>query len=174
MRPSQDRKRPEYLTLKKPSLSPLQIRRRRMARHRWRQRHLRPSLQLIIRRALRWHCGRRHWRGWLGVSPRRQPPLHPRRVHNGRSRLHPLLMARPEHALPLPPQSIRREHRTSHVQTDTEHNVFHSIPSSAARALFTQPAPAIGTGHVRGLRPRVIALHRAIPRYPGILGLNRK
>ena len=133
-------------------------------------------------RALRWHCGRRqgwrqgrrHWRGWLGVSPRRQPPLHPRRAHNGRSRLHPLLMARPEHALPLPPQSVRREHRTSHVQTDTEHNVFHSIPSSAARALFTQPAPAIGTGHVRGLRPHVIALHRAIPRYPGILGLNRK
>jgi hypothetical protein len=162
--------------------SPLQIRRRRMARHRRRERHLRRSLQLIIRRALRWHCGRRqgwrqgrrHWRGWLGVSPRRQPPLHPRRAHNGLSRLHPLLMARPEYALPLPPQSIRREHRTSHVQTDTEHNVFHSIPSSAARALFTQPAPAIGTGHVRGLRPRVIALHRATPPYPGTLGLNRK
>ena len=148
MRPSQDRKRPEYLTLKvrraraasRPSLSPLQIRRRRMARHRWRQRHLRPSLQLIIRRALRWRCGRRHgrrdWRGWLGVSPRRQPPLHPRRAHNGRSRLHPLLVARPEHALSLPPQSIRREHRTSRVQTDTEHNAFHSSPSFAARALF--------------------------------------
>ena len=186
MRPSQDRKRPEYLTLKvrraraasRPSVSPLQIRRRRMARHRWRQRHLRPSLQLIIRRALRWHCGRRHgrrhWRGWLGVSPRRQPPLHPRRAHNGRSRLHPLLMARPEHALPLPPQSVRREHRTSHVQTDTEHNVFHSIPSSPRVYSFSQPAPAIGTGHVRGLRPRVTALHRAIPQYSGILGLNRK
>ena len=164
MRPSQDRKRPEYLTLNKPSLSPLQIRRRRMARHRWRQRHLRPSLQLIIRRALRWHCGRRqgrrHWRGWLGVSPRRQPPLHPRRAHNGRSRLHPLLMARPEHALPLPPQSIRREHRTSHVQTDTEHNVFHSIPSSAARALFLT-----GAGNRDRSRPRSSASrHRASPR----------
>src|SRR5580693_3566746 len=36
----------------------------------------------------------------------------------------------------LATQSVRREHRTSHVQTDTEHNVFHSIPSFAARAFF--------------------------------------
>jgi hypothetical protein len=178
IRPSQDRKRPDYLTLKKPSLSPLQIRRRRMARHRWRQRHLRPSLQLIIRRALRWHCGRRHgrrdWRGRLGVSPRRQPPLHPRRAHNGRSRLHPLLVARPEHALSLPPQSIRREHRTSRVQTDTEHNAFHFIPSFAARALFLNRRRQQGqvTSEVFGLASsRFTARY---PQYTGILGLNRK
>ena len=160
-----------------PSLSPLQIRRRRMARHRWRQRHLRPSLQLIIRRALRWRCGR--WRcgatggGWLGVSPRRQPPLHPRRAHNGRSRLHPLLIARPEHALPLPPHPFG---------ANTAHPAFKQILNAIAFIPF-HPLPRVhsfsaGAGN-RGRScprslPHVITLHRAIPQYPGILRLNRK
>jgi hypothetical protein len=127
--------------------SSLQIRPRWLARHRWRRGHVRPALELIIRRALqwRWWQGRRHWRWRLDARPRRQAPLDPRWAHNGWSRLRPLLIARPKHALPLPPQSIGREDRTSRIQTDAKNNAIHCFTLCRAYTL-SQLAPTLGMG----------------------------
>jgi hypothetical protein len=115
--------------------SSLQIRSRWLARHRWWRDYLRAPLELIIRRVLRRRYRGRYGRGWFGASPRRQPPLDRGPGYPGS--LRPLLIAWPEHTLSLPPQPTRCEYRTSGVQTDTEHDALHALPSFAATHPFS-------------------------------------
>ena len=121
--------------------SPLQIRRRRMARHRWRQRHLPalPPADHPARAAVALRVAARTAAPLAGVA--RREPAAAAASQRAAGAQWAVAVAPAAHCTvrtrtALPPQSIRREHRTSRVHTDTEHNAFHSIPSYAARAPF--------------------------------------